>query len=146
MSDDQDKKIAEAEARIEARKLSLEKEEKSQYLDDIEAKDILEQEHGTIAAVKVPRYKSGQPTRAFLRTPTTPEYKRYVSQVGVAVDKKKPAQVRVAQETLAKACWLYPESDEAKASMLDAFPGLYTPLGQAAAALAEGNAEDEGKG
>jgi hypothetical protein len=30
--------------------------------------------------------------------------------------------------------------------MLDAFPGLITPLQNAAAALAEGKSEDEGKG
>ncbi len=142
---DDDKKIAELEAKLEKRKSDSAKAERTQYAIDLEARLALEEEHGAIAGVKVPRFKVGIPTSAFLRTPTGVEYKRYIDMIGKAVDKKNMVSVRAASELLAKACWVYPSTDEAKAAMVEAFPGLLTPLSAAAAALAEGKGEEEGK-
>ncbi len=118
----------------------------AQYEVDLEARIALEDSHDTIAAVEVTRFVHGQPTMALLRTPAAAEYKRYKSQVFANAQKRKGAvSLEEAQEILARACWVYPEGKEAQAAMLDAFPGLLTPLGSAASTLAEGKTEDEGK-
>ncbi len=136
----------ELEAKLEAKRAERAKDEEAQYEKDLEARIELEDEHGTIAAVKVSRFAKGQPTRAYLRTPSSAEYKRYKAQMFASAGNKKaalsPLQV---QEQLAEACWVYPAGREAQAAMLEAFPGLLTPLSMAAAALAEGAAEEEGK-
>lgn len=144
-------RIEELEAKLEAKRVERAAAEATQYEADLEARIALEDEHGTIAAVKVSRFVPGQPTRAYLRTPTRVEYKRYKDQVYTAASAKsagrKPAtSMQEAQEMLAMACWVYPESKESKDSMLDAFPGLLSPLTITATGLAEGAAEDEGKG
>lgn len=139
-------KIAELEAKLEAKRLERAKAEEAQYELDLEARIALEEEFGTIAAVKVSRFVPGQPTRAYLRTPNGPEYKRYKAQMFAASsNKKSPVTPQQAQEMLAAACWVYPAGKEAQDAMLEAFPGLLTPLSMAAASLAEGKAEDEGK-
>lgn len=120
--------------------------EESQYEVDLTARIALEEEHGSIAAVKVSRFVAGQPTRAYLRTPNAAEYKRYKAQMfAAAKDKKTSVSPQQAQELLAQACWVYPATKETQDAMLAEFPGLLTPLSMAAAALAEGTAEDEGK-
>ena len=134
------------EAKLAENRAARAKAEEAQYEIDLAARIDLEEEHGTIAAVKVSRFMPGQPTQAYLKTPTGPQYKRYKDQIHRAVDKKNIASQQDAAELLAKSCWVYPASDEAKAAMLEAFPGLLTPLSMAAASLAEGKAEDEGKG
>ena len=139
-------KIEELEQLRAANKEAREAAEKEQYAKDLEALCKLEEEHETIASVKVARFRKGQPTRALLRTPDTIEYKRYVDQIGRAVDKKNTNAMRAAQELLANACWVYPKSPEEKKEMLEAFPGLLTSIALAAAALAEGKSEEEGKG
>ena len=139
-------KIAELEAKLEAKRAERAQAEEAQYELDLEARIALEDEHGTIAAVKVSRFVPGQPTRAYLRTPNGAEYKRYKAQMfKAAADKKSPVSTQQAQEMLASACWVYPAGKEAQDAMLGAFPGLLTPLSMAAAALAEGKAEEEGK-
>lgn len=138
--------VAELEAKLEAKRAERAQAEEAQYEKDLEARIQLEDEHGTIAAVKVSRFVAGQPTRAYLRTPNSAEYKRYKAQMfAVAANKKSPLSPQQIQEQLAEACWVYPAAKDAKAAMLEAFPGLLTPLSMAAAALAEGTAEDEGK-
>lgn len=138
--------VAELEAKLEAKRAERAKAEEQQYEKDLEARIALEDEHGTVAAVKVSRFVHGQPTRAYLRTPNAAEYKRYKSQMFAAAGGKKGGvSQQQAQELLAQACWAYPSGKEAQDAMLEAFPGLLTPLSIAAAALAEGKAEDEGK-
>jgi hypothetical protein len=140
-------KIAELEAKRAAKLAEKAKAEEAQYEKDLEARIDLEDEHGTIAAVKVSRFVLGQPTMALLRTPNKDEYKRYKAQMfNHASGKKGGLTPQAVQEQLADACWVYPAGKEAKSEMLDAFPGLLTPLSMAAAALAEGVAEEEGKG
>lgn len=140
-------RIEELEAKLEAKRAEREKAEEQQYEVDLEARIELEEEHGTIAAVKVSRFAPGQPTRAYLRTPSGPEYKRYKALMFAAQQQKNTPKSQVeAQEQLARSCWVYPASKEDQEAMLAAFPGLLSPLALAAAALAEGKAEDEGKG
>jgi predicted RNase H-like nuclease len=119
----------------------------AQFEKDLEARIELEAEFGQVVAIDMPRFVPGQPTQAFVRTPDQSQYKRYKSQVYAAAQKKPGAiSVQEAQELLAKACWCYPKTQAERDEMLDAFPGLLTPLSTAAAFLAEGKSEDEGKG
>jgi ribosomal protein L35AE/L33A len=144
MSEEKEETIEEIEER-RAKKQALRTDaEKKQYRIDLLARDALEDEHGKIAAVRV-AFTSGQPTCAFVRTPTPAQYKRFVDQVGRATEKKNIASQREATELLAKSCWVYPEPG-AQESMLEAFPGLLSSIGVCAARLAEGKAEEEGKG
>lgn len=140
-------RLEEIEAKRAERKAAHEAAEAEQFANDLEALDALEEEHGdgTIGAIKV-RFKKGQPTRAFFKTPTSAQYKRYLDCVHKGVDKKNLGKQREAQEQLARSCWVYPKDEAAQAAMLEDFPGLLTSMGLAAAALAEGKAEEEGKG
>lgn len=138
-------KIEELQATLEANRVKRSKGREAQLEIDLEARIRLEEEHGTIVAVNVSAFVAGQPTCAYLKTPTGPQYKRYKDQIYRAVDKKNSTSVKDAQELLARSCWVYPETDEAKEKMLEAFPGLLTPLSAAASTLAEGIREEEGK-
>ncbi len=148
-------KIEELEAKLEANRLARANAESDQYEKDLEARIALEETHGTVAAVKVARFTPGHPTRAYLRTPTSAEYKRYKSLLYRAQADKKSAVMtaQCAQDQIAKACWVYPAPDPTtkdgisaeQVAMLEAFPGLLTQLFIAATALAEGKTEDTGK-
>lgn len=139
-------KSEELEAKIAAKREERAKAEETQYEADLEARLALEDEHESISAVKVPRFVKGHPTRAYVRTPTAPEYKRYKAQVYKKVHEKSAgANALEAQELLARSCWIYPADAEERASMLEAFPGILTPISMAAVSLAEGKAVDEGK-
>lgn len=141
-------KVEELEAKLAARRAARAKAEEAQYEKDLEARIELEDEHGSIASVSVARFVDGHPTMALVRTPSSGEYKRYKAQMfRAAHDGKKGAPVgqAAAQELLARACWVWPASEEARDAMAEAFPGILTPISQAAAALAEGKAEDTGK-
>jgi len=143
---DPKQKIAEIEARREARLADLANKEAEQRALDLEAREALEAEHGTTAEVKVTRYAPGFPTAAFVKTPEPVHYKRYVDMIGRAVEKKSAKDQRAASELLARACWVYPADDEARNAMLEKFPGLLTPISLAAAKLGEGAEAEEGKG
>lgn len=146
MSDAPKSKLEEIQERRTERAKAEAAAAEAQLVTDLEALEVLEEEHGVIAAVKVARFREGHPTRAFLRTPKPAEYKRYVDSVSKSYEKKNQRGQRDAQEILAKSCWVYPEDDKAKDAMLEAFPGLLTSIAIAAAALAEGKQEEEGKG
>lgn len=141
-----DPRIAELEAKRAARLEALAAEETSQHIRDLEAREELEDVHGPTAAVKVSKFVKGFPTRAFVKTPTSAQYKRYLAQVGKAVEKKNTAAQREAHDLLALSCWVYPIEQKDREAMLEAFPGLLTTLGAAATVLAEGRQEEEGKG
>lgn len=139
--------VEEMEALLASRKADREKAKADQYAKDLEAYAALDEEHGGgVARVCVSVFKQGQPTFAVLRMPSGVEYKRYVDQVNRAAEKKNVKATRDAAELLAKACWVYPKEKEAQESMLEEFPGLLTSMAIAASSLAEGKAEDEGKG
>lgn len=139
----------EAAEELQARR----QEEKAKRADEQRAKDLvarmeLEDEHSDsgIASVSVARFVPGQPTQAYVRTPTPAEYKRYLDQIHRGVDKKSLPAQRAAQELLAQSCWVYPRKPEDRQAMLSVFPGILTPISVAAASLAEGRSEEEGKG
>lgn len=140
-------KVEELEQKLADRRAARAKAEESQYEKDLEARIELEDEHGSIASVSVARFVPGHPTCALLRTPSVAEYRRYKAQMFRAAAEKKGAAVgqQAAQELLANACWVYPKTEEERAAMLEAFPGLLTPISMAAAALAEGKTEETGK-
>jgi hypothetical protein len=138
-------KIEELEAKLEERRLARAKAEEAQYEKDLEARIELEGVHGTIAAVKVSRFVHGIPTRAYVRMPTASEYKRYKDLIfRAAADKGAKTSAQRAQEDLARSCWVYPSGEE-QAAMLEAIPGLLTPISMASLALAEGKNEETGK-
>lgn len=139
--------LAELEELQAKRREERSKLEDAQRLVDLQARFDLEDKYdGCLAAVSVSRFVPGHPTQAFVRTPEPAEYKRYLDQVHRGVDKKSLAAQRAAQELLAQSCWVYPTSAEDRQSMLGKFPGILTPISVAAAALAEGRNEEEGKG
>ncbi len=143
--------VEELEKKLEDNRKARADLEEEQYVKDLTARIDLEEEHGTIAAVKVARFRPGQPTMALLRTPTSSEYKRYKDLIHRAVDKKNVAGQQEAADQLGKSCWVYPAraekgADDAQTAMLDAFPGLLTSIAMASAALAEGKTEGVGKG
>ncbi|MCL2724855.1 MAG: hypothetical protein FWD69_10510 [Polyangiaceae bacterium] len=143
---DSKEKIEELEAKRAQRLAELDQQELDQRILDLEARETVEEEHGLVGAVNVTRFSPGFPTCAYVRTPTAAEYKRFVDQVGKAVEKKSSTTQRSASELLANSCWVYPNTPEERKAMLQEFPGLLTTLAIAATALAEGKAEEEGKG
>lgn len=118
----------------------------AQYEIDLEARLELEEQYGVTTSVKATRHVTGQPTMALIRMPTAKEYKRFRDQVGRAVQTKSVKAQADAGELLARSCWVYPAGDEPQKAMLEAYPGLLSSLTVAAAAMAEGKQEDEGKG
>jgi len=139
-------RVEELEAKLQAKREERARAEEAQYEADLEARLSLEDEHGTLAAVKVSRFVVGHPTHAYVRMPTAPEYKRYKAQIyKKAHEKSAGTNAQDAQELLARACWIYPADAKAREEMLDAFPGLLTPITMAAVGLAEGKAVEEGK-
>lgn len=141
------KKIEELRKKLEDLREAREKEEEAQLEKDLEAQIELESEHGALVTVKPKKYVSGQPTFALVRTPTSSEYKRFKAMVASAGEGKARAKkVQEAGELLAKVCWVYPQEEEDRGSMLEVFPGLLTSMGIVAAKLAEGDEADEGKG
>ncbi len=138
-------KTEELEDKLEARRVERAKAETAQYETDLEARMALEDTHGSIAAVKLPRYVPGQPTRALVKTPDRAQYKRYKDQVQRASERKNLTATQDACDLLARVCWVYPAEDKQDA-MLDVAPGLLTQIFIAAVALAEGKADEEGKG
>lgn len=138
-------KIEELEEKLAASRTARALAETEQYAKDLEARIALEDQYGNIAAVQVARFTPGQPTRAYLKTPTGPQYKKYKDLIYRAAGRKDSGAQQDAAEGLARACWVYPAKEQQEA-MLEAFPGLLTPLANAAAALAEGKSEDEKNG
>lgn len=139
--------VEELESLLAERKAAREKAKADQYAKDLAAYVELEDEHaGCVRRVDASVFKDGQPTFAVLRMPTGAEYKRFVEQVTRAAEKKNPKATRDATDLLAKACWVYPKDKAAQDSMLEAYPGLLTSMAVAASSLAEGRAEEEGKG
>lgn len=135
----EEKRAAQVEARAAA--------ESAQYETDLEARIALEEVHGALAGVKVSRHVPGQPVYAYVKTPSPAQYKRYKDLMQRAGDDKKSAGKKSdAIDQLARDAWVYPASVEERDRMLEAFPGILTPIFVAAARLAEGKSEDEGKG
>lgn len=142
------------EKKLQDRRDARAEKETAQYEIDLQERIDLEDVHGQLTAVKVSRFVEGQPTIALVRTPTAIEYKKFKDLVHRAVGmKNETAKKGEAIDQIARSCWVYPkqrekdgESSAAQEEMLEAFPGLLTPIANVAIALAEGKSEDEGKG
>lgn len=134
------------EDRLERKREEKAKAERAQRIIDLQAREKLEEEHDAISAVKVARHVAGQPTMAFIRTPSPGEYKRYRDTTAKSATSKNTKSQNDAADLLARACWVYPADRDAQDAMLEAYPGLLVSLTIAAQKLAEGNAVDEGKG
>ncbi len=138
--------IARLERQRAQRRADNSAKERAQYAEDLRAVDAIEATtDGPFATVKVGRYQHGHPTLVFLRKPSALEYKRFGQTSRRAHDDRKIEGKQRALEDLGAVCTLYPAEDAAKA-LWSAFPGLLQVVGQAAAALAEGSREEEGKG
>jgi hypothetical protein len=138
-----EQRIAEAQERRAKKHAEQKSAATDQFAKDIEALEVLEEEHGRIASVKVESFRPGLPTRVFIRTPKPAEYKRYRDMVEKAV--KKDTKRSEVGDQLARACWVYPGSKDEQDQMLEASPGLLVSILLQATALAEGAAVDEGK-
>lgn len=138
-------RIEELEEKLQATRAARAKAREAQYEIDLEARVKLEEEHGTIASVSVACFVAGQPTQAYLKTPTGLQYKKYKQQINSAAIRKDSKSIIEAGEALAQSCWLYP-APEAREAMLEAFPGLLSSMSVAATSLAEGKGEDEKNG
>lgn len=146
MSEAPKTKLEELEQKREALVEERAKAETAQYEKDLEARIRLEDDHGTVGSVKV-RYVPGQATQAFVKTPSPAHYKRYKDLLQRSGEDKKSATKKAeAIDQLAKDSWIYPESEEERAKMLEKVPGLLTSIFVVAVRLAEGKGEDEGKG
>ena len=141
-------RIEAVEKRRAERKAELAKEREMQEATDLEAFDALEMEHGSgsVARLDLERFAKGLPTCVALKTPDPAQYKRFVDQVGKAVEKNNQAARRDALDLFAKSCWVYPAKQEDQDKMLEQFPGLLTSMAVRAAQLVEAKAADEGKG
>ncbi len=133
-----------AQAARDKRKLELDKLEDEQAGIDLEAINLLEEEHGdnNIAVIVVP-FTPGSVTRVATRTPKPEEIKRYRSRIRPKKMGEMPNLHDGAAE-LAAVTRVYP-NDEAWALVLSQRPGLDTQLGLKAANLASGSEEEAGK-
>lgn len=144
-----DREIAELEAARASAKAANEPARKAQLVQDLKARARLEEQHGECTAVKLSRYVKGIPTFALVRAPQSAEYKRFQAQL-LAADKQKGTQGAMARQgasdDFARACWVYPETQEQKNAMVAVAAGLLANIATAAALLAQGEEEEEGKG
>jgi hypothetical protein len=138
-------RIAELEAKRAAKLAERSAARDAQYAIDLEARIELEELHGTLVAVTAKVHTEGSPTFALVRAPSPVEYKRFVDMVGKASKSGNTSAQRTAAEMMARACWVYPEGDEAQSAMLESYSGLLTTMANTVAALAQGESEEQGK-
>jgi hypothetical protein len=117
---------------------------------DMEALDAAEIEHGDgrVARIDLDFYESGLPTFVLARMPKPIEFKRYQDQCA-AKNRSGGNDIVAASlkagNTLADGCRIYPD-DKTYALVLERSPGVHSHLAQAALKLAQGHADEEGKG
>jgi hypothetical protein len=94
-------------------------------------------------SAQVRQYVRGLPVVVGVRAPDAAEYKRFFQQVQRAGN----ADAKIAAHALlAEACWVYPEDKPTRDAMLAANGGLLASVGNFAAALAEVELKEQGKG
>ena len=134
------------EQRRAARNTEHELGRQMQELEDLESIFELETEHGVsrIAKVRIP-YTPGSPCVLAVRCPSPGEMKRY-RDMSIATRKGQvdPKASAAAAESLATACLVYP-SEEVYGKIREDRPGVHVMMGVAAAQLALGEIEEEGK-
>lgn len=131
--------------RREGREAAADKLREEQEVADLEAIDALEVERGNPldASFTVSQFVLGHPVRLGMRAPSEAEYKRYFKQINGAGGN---ADAKVAaHRMLAEVCWVYPESKESRAALLEANGGLLASIGNRASKLAELRADEEKK-
>lgn len=146
-NDETEAEIERLEAERARKKAARADASKLQYLEDLKALSALEEDDpdATFGVVKLPTFIPGLPTRVFVRTPTSSEYKRLNEKIRKAHAKSDVDGVTKAQEELARCCWVYPKGDDLRKAVLEAAPGALNAVVVVASRLAEGRAEDEGK-
>jgi len=137
-------KLEEIEARRAERKAALDDQRKAQLAEDLEALDALEVEHGdaNVARVNVP-YTPGLPTFVVVRAPKAAEFKRYKERIKSRRD-GTPGDPVFAADELGECTRVYPDK-ETFSKMLEARPGLTTPMGVASSNMGTGRADESGK-
>ncbi len=138
-----------AEAKRAARKAALNPEYDAQRVTDIEAVDLLEQEHGdsNVKLINVP-FSPGMPTCVACRVPNPNQMKRYRSRVKPGKDSRnrdKDIDYEGAAAELGESCRVYPDK-ETFDRLCEARPGLLVQVGLRALELGTGEEEAEGKG
>jgi hypothetical protein len=140
-------RIAEIEARRNARKAALLAQEDEQRATDIEALDKAEVEHGdsNVCHMDVP-YTPGMPTMVIARCPSPVHVKRYQDRVKPKANgRASPDAPMDAARELTAMVLVYP-SKEVFAELVEQRPSLDLQLGVEALGLAQASRADEGKG
>lgn len=134
--DDTDSKIAEIEARREARRTGIEKARAEQYAKDLEQVDTLEAAEGDdrLSVLKTPSFVAGLPTVVVVRTPGSAVFNRFRSMVRKGGDNLE--KIGAAKDLLAASCVAYP--DEATyTKMKEEWPSIHDNAGAEAIKLGE---------
>jgi hypothetical protein len=145
-----EKRLAAIEAKRAARKAMASDAKLEQTVVDMEALDAAEVEHGDgrVARIDLDFYEAGLPTFVLARMPKPIEFKRYQDQCA-AKNRSGGNDIVAASlkagNTLADGCRIYPD-DKTYALVLERSPGVHSHLAQAALKLAQGHADEEGKG
>lgn len=152
-----DKKIAEAQARRDARKAHVELARKIQLAADIEVLDRLEEEHGHERVIRIDligwddKVPAGTPTMVIAKVPTQRAvYRRHNDQIANAVASKDGKAAVDAKATLGRSCLIYPNEkdhpEQYKAVMDLTGEGILVSVGNQISAIMDGRSASEGKG
>lgn len=143
-------RIAELEARRAKRRADHEKAFAEQQLVDLEALDLLEEEHGWARVLRIDlegwRAGSGSTTMVVCRVPVGSDVvvKKFMQQVH-AKD-AKPAQVVAAEEELGNATIVYPEKgSDAYVATVEMAPAVLGHVAAQVVKVVQGRAAEEGK-
>lgn len=137
--------VQEIEARMAARRTAAAETRTKQYIEDLEALDTLEEEHGfdRVRKFELNRYCAGLPTFLVIRVPKPVEYKRFIQQVHRAKDDRDKALE--AQDAFALVSLVYPAGELVEKVRAE-FPQLLAEVSKVAGELCQARSEAEGKG
>jgi hypothetical protein len=135
-------RLDEVRARIAAAREAEDAQRDEQLASDLEAVFTLAEEYGQsrVRRVEIKAWTPGIPAVAAVRCPSKAEVKRFQARMREA----KADRVKALEE-LAAVCTVYPEAGERREALFAACPALPVQLGQEAASLAIGEAQEEGK-
>ena len=138
-------RVAAIEAKRAARKAASEAPRLEQLARDLEALDDAEVEHGDgrVARINLDFFEPGLPTFVLARMPKQVEFKRF--QDMSSAKKGGDGAATRAGNLLADGCRIYPDADTYK-RVLERSPGVHANVAVECIKLAQGHAEEEGKG